>query len=128
MATATIRFEKCLQDSQDLGGDDEHMVSRVFLALEAGGSVYPNVSVDIKQTVGAAFESAPLEVSKPRGYNGGLNYAAFRVAVERYYRSLVGSQGRGIRVASGGDIRMRDNTFVMPAVATFEYDETAPGW
>ena len=128
MATATIYFEKCLQDSQDLGGDDEHMVSRVFLALEAGGIRYRNITVDVKQTVGAAYESSPLEVARPRGYQGGLDYAAFRLEVERYYRGLVGAQGRGIHIAGGGHVRMRGNTFVMPSVATFEYNEMSPGW
>jgi hypothetical protein len=27
----TVRLFKCVQDSQDLGSDEEHMVSRVFL-------------------------------------------------------------------------------------------------
>jgi hypothetical protein len=88
VATATIRFHKCIQDSQDYGSDDEHMVSRVFLDLEADGETYNGLTVDIKQTVGDDFEGGKLEVSPPRGYDGSLNYAAFREAVERYFRGL----------------------------------------
>jgi len=128
MPTATLRFHKCIQDSQDYGSDDQHMVSRVFVTLEAGGKTYPDLTVDIKQTVGADFETAPLEVSPARGYNGAYNYAAFRQLVENYYRSLVGSQGRGIMIAGGGSARMRNNTFVQPHVATFEYNEQTPAW
>jgi len=36
MLTAKITFYKCVQDSQDYGSDDEHMVSRVFFILEIG--------------------------------------------------------------------------------------------
>ena len=128
MPTATVRFHKCIQDSQDYGSNDEHMVSRVFLTLEAGGKVYPNLTVDIKQTVGARFETAPLEVGPPKGYNGSYNYAAFREVVERYYRALVGSQGRGIHIVGPSDVRMRNNTFVQPGVATFEYTDQSPAW
>ncbi len=128
MPTATIRFHKCIQDSQDYGSDDEHMFSRVFLTLEAGGKVYPNLTVDIKQTVGDRFETGALEVYPPKGYDGSLNYAAFREALERYYRSLVGSQASGIRIAGGSNIRMRNNEIVIPATASFEYKEASAPW
>jgi len=36
MSKAKIIFYKCVQDSQDYGSDDEHMVSRVFFNLEIG--------------------------------------------------------------------------------------------
>jgi hypothetical protein len=128
MPTATVHFDKCIQDSQDYGSDDEHMVSRVFLTLEAAGKTYPNLTVDIKQTVGAKFESSPLEVSPPKGYKGSYNYAAFRELVEQYYRGFVGSKGRGIRIEGGADIRMRNNTFVQPRTATFEYTDGSAAW
>jgi len=128
MPTATVRFIQCIQDSQDYGSDDEHMVSRVFLTLEAEGKPYPNLTVDIKQTVGAKFEDSPLEVSPPKGYHGGYNYAAFRELVEDYYRSLIGGRGHGIRIEGGANIRMRNNTFVQPRTATFEYSKTSRAW
>ncbi len=128
MPTATIRFTMCIQDSQDYGSDDEHMVSRVFLDLEADGKRYANLTVDIKQTVGDNFETGQLEVAIPRGYDGSLNYAPFRDAVEKYFRSLVGSAGRGIRISGGSNIRMRDNTFSFPATDTFEYSASSTSW
>ena len=128
MPTATVHFHKCIQDSQEYGSDDEHMVSRVFLTLEAGGETYPNLTVDIKQTVGARFESSPLEVGPPKGYRGSYNYAAFRHLVEQYYRSLVGSKGHGIRIEGGSSVRMRNNTFVQPYTATFEYADKSAAW
>jgi len=123
-----VRFHKIIQDSQDYGSDDEHMVSRVFLSLEAADERFDNLTVDVKQSVGEAFESGPLEVSRPKGYHGRFNYAAFRVLVESYFRSQVGSAGRGIRIAGASNVRMRNNTFHSEQVAEFEYAEGAPGW
>ena len=128
MPEAIIRFSKCIQDSQDYGSDDEHMVSRVFFSVEAAGVTYPDLSCDVKQTVGEPFESAPLEVSRPQGYDGSLDYTPFREAVEAYYRSLVGSKGSGIRISGGGNIRMRHNTFVIPQEARVTYSEDSLAW
>lgn len=123
-----IHFSRCIQDSQDYGSDDEHMVSRVFFTLEADGVTYPELRCDVKQAVGEPFESAPLEVSRPQGYDGSLDYAPFRQAVEDYYRSLVGSAGRGIRIAGGGNIRMRDNVFAITSEARVTYSEHSLAW
>jgi hypothetical protein len=129
MPTAVVRFRACLQDSQEYGSNEEHMVSRVTLTLEAEGRRYPDLMVDVKQSVGSDFETAPLEVSRPHGYDGHLDYAAFRQLVEAYYRSLVGTQGSTIRIAPGAQrIRMRNNIIVRAMTATFEYEAGAPAW
>ena len=114
MPTMTVHFDRCTQDSQDYGSDDQHMVSRVFLRIDCEGRRYTGLHADVKQAVGSDFETEPLEISGPHDYVGSLNYRAFREAVEDYYTSLVGSSGSGIRIAGGGNIRMRDNTFIMP--------------
>ena len=128
MATATIQFHKCIQDSQDYGSDDEHMVSRIFLTLEIEGRRYADLTVDIKQSVGESVEGGVLEVSPPRGYDGSLNCREFRDAVEAYYRRLVGSQGRGIYISAGSKVRMHDNVFKYPVTATFEYNDQSAAW
>lgn len=125
MAEAKIHFEKCIQDSQDYGGDDEHMVSRVFFAIEVDGDVFANLTCDVKQTVGAPFESAPLEVSRPVGYDGTLDYAPFREAVEEYYRmSFRGAFAFG----EGVTARMRHNTFSRPHVVVVQFSDGSGGW
>ena len=128
MATATIQFHYGIQDSQNYGGDGEHMVSRVFLTLETEGRTYADLTVDIKQSVGESFEGGVLEVSQPSGYDGSLNYREFRDAVEAYYLRLVGSQGRGIHVSGAANIRMRDSVFEYPETATFEYSDQSAAW
>ena len=126
MAKAKVVFQKLIQDSQDYGSDDEHMVSRAFFTLEIEGNRHADMFVDIKQPVGGDFEKSLLEVSRPAGYSGPFNYEAFRAAVEKYYRSLVGSSGSGIQ--GGRNIRMRNNTFVQQSVAEFEISKSNAGW
>lgn len=113
-------FYKCVQDSQEYGSNDEHMVSRVFFSLEIDGKKYEGLYSDIKQTVGSSFETGVIEVGPPVGYDGPLNYMAFRDAAEKYYRQLVGSKASGIHIEGGSNIRMTNNTFVISM--PFEFD------
>lgn len=128
MAKAKIIFLKLIQDSQDYGSDDQYMVSRAFFTVESEGNVSEEAYVDIKQTIDSDFETTSLEVSKPVGYSGPYNYEAFREAAEGYYRSLVGSQGSGIHIAGGSNIRMQNNTFIQQAVAVIEVNKESPAW
>jgi len=34
MTRVRVTLKKCIQDSQDYGSNDEHMVSRVFLSID----------------------------------------------------------------------------------------------
>lgn len=128
MALVRIHLKRLIQDSQDYGSDDEHMVSRVFFDLDIGGTKYEGLYADVKQVVGTSFESSPLEVSRPTGYTGLLNYEAYREVVEDYYRSLVGAQGSGIRFAGASSVRMRNSTFVREHLAEFEVEAPGGGW
>jgi hypothetical protein len=128
MAQAKIKLQRLVQDSQEYGSDDEHMVSRVFFDLEIDGTKYQGLHCNVKQTVGSSFETAPLEVSAPTGYKGPFNHQAFQQIIEQYYRGLVGSQGRGIGITSGSNIRMQNNTFVQPSEATFEVQVSGGTW
>ena len=128
MKKAKVIFHKILQDSQDLGSDNEHMVSRVFFTVEIDGSTTNNLHSDVQQVVGCNFETDPLEMYFPKGYEGLLSYRAFREAVESYYRSAFGSQGKEFKIQGGNNIRMRDNTVVSERVVEFEVDEANPAW
>ena len=128
MQIGKIILQKLIQDSQDYGSTEEHMISRVFFDFELDGHTYEGLYADIKQTVGSSFENAPLEVSKPMNYNGPFNYEAFHQIVEQYYRSLVGQAGSGIHTSAGTNIRMRHNIFVQPHVAEFSVTSTGGLW
>lgn len=131
MTKARAIFDKCIQDSQDYGSDEEHMVSRVFFTLEVEGRRYDGLHVDVKQTVGSSYEDGPIEVSSPKGasYRGPFNHEAFGAAVEKYYRTLVGSTASGIRIGGGArNIRMRNNTFQRQQVVEFEVSGADVSW
>jgi hypothetical protein len=121
MAKAKITFQSLQQDSQDhttFEKNDAHVVSIIHFAMDLGGKHFDGLSVEVRQPYGTDFESEPLEVSRIAGdYRGPWNHAEFAALCERYYRSLVGSSGRGIRIGDGSNIRMRNNTFAMPQQA-----------
>lgn len=107
MARVKLNFHECIQDSQEYGSDDEHMVSRIFFSIEVNGEQYEELyHTDLKQTVGGKFEETPIEVGLPhdsleKPYTGPMNYEAFRKGTEDYYRNLVGSKGGGIHIGEG---------------------------
>ena len=127
MGTAKTTFYKCIQDSQDYGSDDEHMVSRVFFILEIDDRKL-DLHTDIKQAVGSNYDAAQIEVSIPQDYKGAFNYEAFREAAEKYYRGLVGSSATGINIQGGTNIRMRNNTFNKVMSVEFNVNEGSAGW
>lgn len=130
MTKIKVTFHECVQDSQDYGSDDQHMVSRVFFSMEVGGKRYAGLYADLKQAVGSDFETGHIEVSPPRGakYRGPFNHDAFSKGAENYFRSLVGSKGRGIRIEGGGNIRMRNNRYSMPMTVEFEVAGADVAW
>ncbi len=88
MSTVTVRFHRCIQDSQDYGSDDQHMVSRVFFSLERDGKLLGDFHTNIKQVVGDDYEKGAIEVGPPVGYSGRFNHTEFAKAVENYFRCV----------------------------------------
>lgn len=112
MATITGRFYHLIQDSEQQGGDDEHLIFRVAFSLaldgkELGDRFYAN----IKQTVGSNIQDYILEVSEPGGYSGAWDHMAFTREAERYFRALVSPQGRAIRLPADKHGTMTSNFF-----------------
>jgi hypothetical protein len=129
MPHAKITFHELIQDSQDYGSDDEHMVSRVFFDLEFDGEIKRGLYAHVKQPVGSSFETSPVEVSGPVNCKGPFNMQCFQQAAEPYYRGLVGSQGSGIRISGGAtNIRMRNNRYRQDAVFECEFDKAGGSW
>ena len=104
------------------------MVSRIFFDLDVDGTAYKGLYVNVKQTIGSSFETGPIEVSKPVGYKGPWDHEVFSGYAERYYRSLVGAEGSGIRISGGSNIRMRDNAFIQPAIFEFQVKAAGGPW
>lgn len=120
MAKFKVIFHELIQDSQDFGSDDQHMVSRVFFSLYKQGQRVGDFSADLKQVVGSDAESGEIEVSSPHGYDGEFDHQSFSSVAIQYFRSLVGSTGSGIRIVGRvSGIRMRNNRFTREAEFNF---------
>ena len=120
MPTATIHFKELIQDSQNYGSDDEHMVSRVFFDLQVDDKRYPGAHANVRQKVGAGA-SDPIEVSPPAGYAGPFDLRKFQAEVESYFRSVIGHatpSNRPGRNAKG--LRVRDCRHRKDVLVTFE--------
>ena len=116
MPTATIRFKELIQDSQNYGSDDEHMVSRVFFDLQVDDKRYPGAHANVRQKVGAGA-SDPIEVSPPAGYAGPFDLRKFQIEVENYFRTVMGKDNPG---RSGKGLRVRDCRHRKAVTVSFE--------
>jgi hypothetical protein len=126
MPTATVHFKELIQDSQDYGSDDEHMVSRVFFDLQVDDKKYPGAHANLKQAVGATA-SDQIEVSPPAGYSGPFDHQKFQAEVEKYFRSLLGSSGSSIKRSPGAKgIRMRNCRHRKAVSVSFEVAKLHP--
>jgi len=108
------------------------MFSRLFFDLEVNGLTFTGCYCNVKQIVGAQYESDnPLEISSPAGtsYRGPFNYEAFRMEAERYYREAFGFQGHAIHIAPGArNIRMWNNISVREKIVEFEASGPDAAW
>ncbi len=133
MSKAKINFQKIVQDSQDYGTfekSDEHMVSIIHFTLEIKGNNYEDMKVEVRQPYGTNYESEPLEVGEIGGsYRGAWNHREFADLCEEYYRNLIGSAGRGIRIEGAPNVRMRNNAFSARVIREIEIPEdSAAAW
>jgi hypothetical protein len=115
MQTVKIVFHKCVQDCRQAGSDDTRMVSRIHFTIEAGGRTHLNFHVDLRQAPGGTFAEGPLQVDPPQGYAGPLNDYAFKMAVERYYRSLARVEVGRVKVSFGKSVRRYDHVVIHEA-------------
>ena len=123
-----VTLIKCVQDSQEFGSNDEHMVSRVSFRIGRQGEPAQDGFADVKQTVGSSYASGPLEVGRPQGYRGPVDYGHFQREVEAYYRSLVGPTASGVKVPGAVTARMRNNTFNKRHTFVMEAEDTGGAW
>ena len=123
MPKAQLIFTTIIQDSQEFGSNNEHMVSRVFFDLRVGSDLHTNLAADVKQTVGADYEHDPLEVSLPQSLAGSVSFADFRKHVEQYYRDSFGSIGSAFRLGPGAKVRMMHNVVSRRAVAEIDLND-----
>ncbi|MBU6435665.1 MAG: hypothetical protein KJS98_20345, partial [Nitrospirae bacterium] len=83
---------------------------------------------DIKQIVGSTYSSGNMEVSRPCGYNGPYDHRIFSDEIAGYFSKLVNSSGSTISLGGVNNVRMMNNTFVMPYHFQFEAEGPAASW
>ena len=124
MTRAIINFIKLKQDFPEYGSNEQYMVSRVFFDLNVDGKSYTNLYSNIKQKIGSNFESEPLDISAPVGYDGKLNFEVFRAIVDTYIRSLIVNGEKCFnKVVAPSHIRMYGNTFESQLKVPFDFDK-----
>jgi len=127
MREATVTFYKLIQDSQDLGGDDEHMVSRIYFRVRADSETGEG-TLDLKQMLGSKLTEDSVEVSAVKSAIELGDYQKLRSEAAQYYLSLVGENGSAMRLGGSGNVRMRNNTFMVEKSITVALPESRGGW
>lgn len=128
MPLVRINVQKCVQDSQEYGSTDEYMVSRVFYTINVDGAPRGEYYSDIKQIVGSAYSSGNMEVSRPHEYRGPYDHSVFSDEVARYFCRLVSSSGAMFSLGGAANVRMENNTFIVPYHFQFEAEGAAASW
>ena len=122
MPTLNVTFVRCVQGTQEINTDDEHLFATIDWH-EVVGDHEKSGTVRLKQSVGDVFDPAALEVlDVPKG----MKYDSFREAVVHYFGGLISETGGVIRV--GGSGTMVNNTFETPATYDVDVAEDTVSW
>ena len=115
-----VKITHCIQDSQEFGSTDDHMVSRVFMRLTLNGEGQGETYSTIKQAVG---DPSFIEVTSPVGYNGPFDHQEFTSKLTDYFNGL-----SMINVGRSVNVRMLNNLHVKPLTFTLIRLNAGPSW
>src|SRR5437016_14532233 len=86
-----LRIQSVLQEAQERGTSSEFAVALVVFFVESDGRCYAGCS-RVKQTVGASYDQAPLEISAPLAYQGPtIEFSRLHPLIENAYREAIGN-------------------------------------
>jgi hypothetical protein len=128
MPLVRINISHCIQDSQEYGSTDEHMVSRVFHRITVDGVPKGDSHCDIKQIVGATYSSEDMEVGLPYNHQGPFNHQVYTDEIKGYFSRLVNSSGATISLGKAQKVRMRNNRFDIPYQFEFQAGRPTASW
>jgi len=130
MSKLKLIVKRLVQNSQELGSNDEHMLSRATFDVLYDGKTFSNCTVDLKQTIGAEYEKSPIEVFNLQGYDGANDWQKFCYNFDVFYRGLVGSNASVIRVGPGATVTMTNNVYEIQKIYEYEVDSKpgSAGW
>ena len=107
-----VKLKRFIQNSQEAGSNDSHMISRVFYEMVVNGNKQGSFYSDITQPVGSEYVAEDLEVTAPNGYKGAFDQARFAKGIRNYYQRIAGSKST----------TMKNNTIVLDAKFAFDAD------
>ena len=128
MPLVRVNISHCIQDSQEYGSTEEHMVSRVFHQITVDGVPKGNFYCGIKQVVGATYSSENMEVGLPHDYRGPFNHQAYTDEIKGYFLRLVNSSGSMISLGNAQKVRMMNNRFDIPHQFEFRAERPTASW
>ena len=108
-----VKLKRCIQNSQEAGSNDSHMISRVFHEMVVNGNKQGSFYSDITQPVGSEYVAEDLEVTAPNGHKGAFDQARFAKGIRNYYQRIAGSKST----------TMKNSTIVLES--EFEFDAAA---
>jgi hypothetical protein len=128
MHMVSVRFFQCHQGRQAYGTDDEFMTAWLSLQIAVDRQLRGTFRSHVKQTVGGRYNTDPIEVGWPEGYEGPFDYDAFRGFAAQYYRGLVGQQHAAISLGNARNVMMENNSFIVPWVVSFLANREVRHW
>jgi hypothetical protein len=128
MMNIQVNFEKVDQAYQEIGNNSDAMIGAVYFNIIFNGKSIKSYS-NIKQEAGGSYPDCAIEASKPYGFKGPFNHTQFQQEVENYFKSLIGPNGRCIRLVAGSKFTGNNNKFLVPKQIYLDVDDNfAAGW
>jgi hypothetical protein len=92
---ATVKFDKIVHTTQEIGGPDEHLLASMYVDV-IYGDLTEEWKIVVKQIVGSTTTNVvPIEVTFPAKKQINLDRTALRKTVETYWERVLGPGIRG---------------------------------
>lgn len=129
---AYIDFENIVVIDHRMGTGLDALIADVHFILtiidDDGPDKIYELTSRINQPEGEGFLVSPIEVFTPENMPKNINYMSFRDAVESYYRSQFGPDGKMIKTIPEANVTMTNIKFIDAVPVEIELDEQGGGW
>lgn len=123
---AKVDFYEGIVFSQAVNTNVEHLIGRVSYWLNIDNTDY-DLTSNLRLAYGTDYMQDPIEVDRPTGYNGPINYEALRSAAETYIRTLTDSPNSIIQT-NGRPLILKDVAMERDFSVEFYVNENSPAW
>lgn len=127
---ARVRFGAFIQDEQGVEGERRYLRARMPFTLYAESGAFGGYhTVEVSQPVERNFETDPLTIEVPRGYERLKHAYGFTAAVHKAYDTYA-QQMFGGHLPDGAEISMSSNLLISTTEVEFDLPEenSAGGW